>query len=191
MMIKFRNLAVFLALGMFAFSGVLSAEELDKGASEALGYVGGLSGGGGTTFGAGYARVVNSRLLVIGEVGYMTLGGGYGAYQNILGGSSVDASGIEFGANAHYLFPLKSNSKFTPYALGGLGVIHTSVSVNVNVSGQSFGGTGGNTNVGLNIGGGARWQAGKNWGVRPELKFFLSSNTLTRGSIGLYYQFGK
>jgi hypothetical protein len=48
-----------------------------------------------------------------------------------------------------------------------------------------------NTDAGLNIGAGARWQAGLNWGVRPELKVFVSDNSSVRFSVGLYYQFGR
>ena len=43
----------------------------------------------------------------------------------------------------------------------------------------------------LNIGAGARWQGGVNWGVRPELKVFVSDNSSVRFSVGLYYQFGR
>ena len=76
---------------------------------------------------------------------------------------------------------------FTPYLLAGLGILRASASttvfgVNTSVS---------DTEAGLNIGGGARWQGGANWGVRPEVKVFVAENSSVRFSVRLYYQFGS
>ncbi|MEI9813972.1 MAG: hypothetical protein WDO18_15600 [Acidobacteriota bacterium] len=63
--------------------------------------------------------------------------------------------------NAHFLFPLRAYPRFTPYILGGLGILRG----------------GSNTDAGLNLGGGARWSVGKDWGLRPEIKFLIKDNT--------------
>jgi hypothetical protein len=47
------------------------------------------------------------------------------------------------------------------------------------------------TSFGANIGGGARWQTGTNWGVRPEIKVFVGDGSYGRFTVGLYYKFGR
>jgi hypothetical protein len=154
--------AALVAMTLTAASGIAAAETLDKGSTEVLGYVGGMTDNLGGTFGGGIGYAVERRLQVAGELGWVSASG---------------LHGFEFNLNGHYLFPLKNNSKVTPYALAGLGIIHV--------------GNGGSTRGGLNLGGGARLQAGKNWGIQPEFKFFVSNHTYARFSGGIYYTFGK
>ena len=45
--------------------------------------------------------------------------------------------------------------------------------------------------TGLNLGGGALWQAGEKWAVRPELKFFVRDGSNMRFSAALCYRFGS
>jgi opacity protein-like surface antigen len=102
-------------------------------------------------------------------------------------GVDVDSNAFSIDLNGHYLLPQSTNQALTPYLLVGLGILHASASttvlgVNTSVS---------DTQAGLNIGAGARWQTGVNWGLRPELKVFVSDNSSVRFSIGLYYQFGR
>ena len=149
--------AILMTLIVTSFSGFAAAESLVPGSTEAVAFVGGSDGHG--TIGAGLAKAINTRWLAIGELAY------------------VNSRAVEFGGNAHYLFPIK-NPKFTPYALVGLGVFHSS-------AGR------GSTSFGANIGGGARWQTGDNWGVRPELKIFVGDGSYARFTIGLYYKFGR
>jgi hypothetical protein len=160
-MIRFSKTqtAMLLTCSLLALSTVATAQELARGEREVVGYVGGIADGGGAgTFGGGYGYAYRPRWLFIGELGFV-------------GG---DGGGFELGGNAHYLFPLRSNPTFTPYALVGIGVIHS-----------------GGTEGGVNFGGGARWKAGKNWGIRPEIKFLAGNHFATRFTAGIYYQFGK
>ena len=90
----------------------------------------------------------------------------------------VHSNAAEFGVNGHYVFPL-SNPKLTPYALVGLGILHAGGARNSN------------TSVGANLGGGLRWQTGRNWGIRPELKMLVGDGVKGRFIVGLYYNFGK
>ena len=151
------------ALTLIAATGIATAEDFSKGQTEAVGYVGGMTDNFGGTVGAGLGYAVSSRAQVIGELGWISASG---------------LHGFEFGGNVHYLFPLRNSPKFTPYALVGIGIVHV-------------GSNSGVTRGGLNLGAGARWQTGKNWGIRPEIKFFLSNHTYARFSGGIYYQFGK
>jgi hypothetical protein len=172
--------ATLLTVALLALSSVATAQEFKEGATEAVAYLGGIDGGGGHfTIGGGYSYAPHTRWQIIGELGYVA-GGGNG----IIG---ISVNGVEFGGNVHYLFPLTAYPKFTPYALGGIGIIHYSVSCGVLGDCGSFGATTG----GVNFGGGARWQVGNNWGVRPEIKFLAGNHFATRFSAGVYYQFGK
>jgi hypothetical protein len=112
-----------------------------------------------------------------------TIGGGIAKALNsrwqVIGEAAyVHSNAGEFGVNGHYLFPL-SNPKFTPYALVGLGVVHAG---GVRNSDTSFG---------ANLGGGLRWQTGRNWGLRPEVKLLAGDGVHGRFIVGLYYNFGK
>lgn len=142
---------------------------------EALGFVGGVTDGGGTTFGGGM-QFGARRLIFAAEVGYLTLGDD---------GPNVDVSAISIDLNAHYLFSLANNSKITPYVLGGLGIIRTSVSVEGANDDLS------DTDTGLNLGAGVRFAVGTNWGFRPEIKFLVKDDTSTRITVGVYYRFGR
>jgi hypothetical protein len=89
--------------------------------------------------------------------------------------------------NAHYLFPQSTNQKFTPYVLGGVGFLRVSASTTFFGVRNSVS----DTQVGLNVGAGLRWQTGGRWGLRPEMKVLVADNSSVRFSTGLYYQFGR
>jgi len=159
-----------------------TAQQLTPGQTEGTGFLGGVTDGGGLTLGGGFHYAYRPRLLFVGELGYLT--GGSDA--TIPGVGTVGSSAISVDLNGHYLFPQSSNQKLTPYLLAGLGILRASATATVVGATTSVS----DTSVGLNIGGGARMQAGLNWGVQPELKVFVSDNSSVRFSVGLYYQFG-
>ena len=43
------------------------------------------------------------------------------------------------------------------------------------------------TNFEFRTGGGVRYYVKNNWGIRPEVRVFISSRTLTRISVGVFY----
>jgi hypothetical protein len=141
-----------------ALAGTAHAERLTTGSTEAVVFVGGADGNG--IIGAGLAKALTPRWLAIGELAY------------------IHSNAVEFGANAHYLVPLRRHPRFTPYGLLGLGVYHA-------------GSGNGSTGFGANIGGGVRWQTGTNWGIRPEIKVFVGDGSYGRFTIGLFYKFGR
>lgn len=161
------------AIALAVTAPAVQAQELDEGTPEVVGFAGVITDGGDGIFGAGFGSAVRPRWLVIGELAWIPI-------------ENSAADGVEFNLNAHYLFPLRDYPRFTPYLLGGLGFMHVSSG-----GGGRLGRGGGDTDVGLNLGGGARWQAGRNWGLRPEIKFFISDGSYTRLSVGIYYQFGR
>jgi hypothetical protein len=144
----------------------LAAETVENGQNEILGFFGAVSGGGGATVGGGIQHGIRSRWLFSGELAYITGHGDLFRGGGSSGGFSVDA-------NAHFLIPLRDAPEFTPYVLAGVGILH----------GNS------NTRGGVNLGGGARWAIGRDWGLRPELKFLIGDGTSTRFTIGIYKRF--
>jgi hypothetical protein len=152
-----RRAAFGLALGTLA--GAARAETLRTDSVEGVVFAGSSAGNG--TIGGGLAKAINTRWQVIGEIAY------------------VHSHAAEFGVNGHYVFPLRDHPKFTPYALVGLGVLH------------SGGARNSDTTFGANLGGGLRWQTGSNWGIRPELKMLVGDGVHGRFIVGLYYNFGK
>jgi outer membrane protein with beta-barrel domain len=120
------------------------------------------------------------------ELGYVAGGNDFdGVIQGV--GVDVESSAISVDLNAHYLFPQSTKEALTPYLLVGLGILRARASTTVFGTSTSVS----DTEAGLNIGAGARWQGGVNWGVRPELKVFVADNSSVRFSVGLYYQFGR
>jgi hypothetical protein len=158
-------LAAILAVGATA-----NAQAIAEGQVEGLGYIGGVTDSGGLTLGGGLHYGIQPRLVLAVEAGYLSVDG-------------PNTSGATIDVNVHYLFPTaSSNRKFVPYLLGGIGYQRVSVSAGrIDVSAS---------NVGLNVGGGGRLQAGDNWGVRPELKVLIGDDgTNARFSVGFYLQF--
>jgi opacity protein-like surface antigen len=147
-----------------------------------MGFIGGVTDGGGATFGGGVHYAFSPRLLLAVEVGYLTGSGDFSGF-----GVDVDSYGFSFDGNLHYLFPSTNTPKFTPYVLGGIGYLRAKATATVN--GLDFDSTASDT--GLNIGGGARWQAGANWGVKPEIKILIADNTNVRFAVGVYRTFGR
>ena len=96
---------------------MMRAEDVGEGQREVLGFIGGVTDGGGTTLGGGLQLGIRSRWLFSGEVGWIDAGRNNNAL-------SVDA-------NVHYLFPLRNYSRIAPYILGGLGVIDSSAGLNL------------------------------------------------------------
>ncbi|MGE0591827.1 MAG: outer membrane protein [Vicinamibacterales bacterium] len=178
---KFMSSCCVCAFMLCGVSAVSSAQEVEAGQTEILGFVGGVTDGGGTTVGGGVQYAFNPRLLLALEVGYLTLGDDFSGF-----GVDADSSGLSVDANVHYLFPAAASGKLTPYLLGGLGVLRASVSV----SSPGFGGgDASDSTLGVNVGGGARWQAGENWGIRPELKVFIEESSNVRFSVAFYRAF--
>jgi hypothetical protein len=162
--------ATLLALVLVTFSSTASAQEFKEGDREVIGYVGGLLRSGSLfVVGGGYGYALRPRLQILGEFGFA-------------GRSNVH--GFDLHGDVAYLFPLQPYPKFTPYIIGGVGIVHEAVDCG------GFPGCSATTG-GVDFGGGARWQVGKNWGIRPEVKFLAGNHFFTRLTGGIYYEFGK
>jgi hypothetical protein len=163
-----------------------TAQQLAPGQTEGAAFIGGVTDGGGFTFGGGIHYVYDTRWILVGELGYLT---GGDDVQVVVPGASVGigSSAISVDLNAHYLLPQSTNQALTPYLLAGIGFLRASATTTVFGTTTSVS----DTDAGLNVGAGARYQAGLNWGVQPELKVYVSDNSSVRFSVGLYYRFGR
>lgn len=160
-----------------AFCFGASAEELEKDQREVVGFAGSYSKDGDATFGAGIQRALGRRDLLSLELGLAT------RINPSTSEGRVVSQYVTADANVHVLRPLKSKKKFTPYALVGLGIWGGATACTVGgIRRQTSGGF-----IAYNLGGGARIQAGKDWGLRPEVKFSLFYDTRTvRITLGIY-----
>ena len=177
-LMRITSVAAFL----LCLAGPAAAQQPAGAEPLALGYVGGVSDGGGTTFGGGMHIPLASRLVLAAEAGYLTGGQDFSGF-----GVDVDVHAISVDANVHYQFPLAGNRRLIPYVLGGIGYFRASSSE----SGAGFSVDASASTTGLNIGGGALWNVGAKWAVRPELKFLLADGSNTRFSAALCYRFGS
>ena len=163
------RLVKFVVAFVFACSsGTAYAQEVSKGDVEVMGFVGGVTDGGGATFGGGVHYAFSPRLLLAVEAGYLTGSEDFSGF-----GVDVDSHGFSFDLNLHYLFPQTNTPKFTPYVLGGIGYLRASASATV--AGSTIDASASDT--GLNIGGGARWQVGSRWGLKSEIKVLMADNS--------------
>ena len=166
---------------LLTFSSEARSQQPAEGEAEVLGFVGGVTDGGGATFGGGVHYAFTPRVLLAVEAAYLTGGQGFSGF-----GVDVDSHGFSIDGNLHYLFPSTTNVRFTPYLLGGIGYVRATMTVSGSTSGSVSG-----SDTGLNIGGGARWQAGDNWGLRPEVKVLVSDNSSVRFSVGIYWRLDR
>jgi opacity protein-like surface antigen len=162
----------------------LYAQTVVAGQTEAVGFVGGVSDGGGSIFGGGIQYALGPRLLFAGQFGYLTGGEDFSGF-----GVDFDSHAIAIDANVQYLFPM-TNEKFTPYVLGGLGFVRATASASIDGF-DEFDESASDSSVGLNLGGGLRWSINEKWGVRPELTFFIADGNHVRFTAGVYYRFGS
>ena len=90
---------------------------------------------------------------------------------------------FEFMAVSHIRVPV--TSRIAPYAILGGGLLYNSFRAATGPQGivtdfQDF-------KFGAQTGAGLRYYMGQNWGIRPEFKVTISSQTYTRFSIGVFY----
>ena len=149
-----------------------------------LGVVGGIGSHG--SFGASIGAPVADRLIVLGDLSYIPMGG-----QTIqFNGSTIQSSakGINFNASLQYEF--QPTRAVVPYAGAGLGLLRTSFSASSTGPG-SFNAGGSSTDLYFNFGGGLRYYINERWGIRPELQMFAGTDTYARFAGGIFYQFGE
>ncbi len=181
-MIGYCKLAPALALSFLLAAGPLAAQDegLEKGEREATAFIG--ISDGEFTLGGQFGKAVTEKIFAFGEMSYIP---GDSASS---GGIRVSTRLLTFGGGAQYNFVdvFKNNKKFVPYAGGGLSLLRASGSVSIPGVGSS-----GNsdTRLYLTFGGGLRYYARPNWGIKPDVTVFAGKGSFVRASVGLFYQF--
>jgi outer membrane protein X len=109
--------------------------------------------------------------------------------EGVTGLAETSLSMWDLSVNGHWLFPVAD--KVTVYPLAGLGVLGTSVSAKVDLGELgNFSGSGSDTEIGLNLGGGVDLKLTDELFLNAELKYKVAS---TWGrlliSAGLAYKF--
>ena len=180
------------AVGCLVLATSGYAQQLEKGKVEATGHVG-LALGVGTraAFAGTLGGAINERVFVLGEFGYIPLGGANISGVTPGGPFEFDSGGkiLSFMAGAQYQF--NSQRSFVPYAGAALGVVHSSgetestvgsVTQNISVTRNDFF---------VSFGGGARYYVKDRWGFKPEVMIFAGKDSFVRVGVGMFYQFGQ
>jgi opacity protein-like surface antigen len=97
--------------------------------------------------------------------------------------SPQDSRLFEFMATTHIRFPV--TNRIAPYAILGGGLLFNTFRAYSGPQGALIGID--DFKFGAQGGGGVRFYLGENWGIRPEFKVTVSSQTYTRMSIGVFY----
>jgi glutamine amidotransferase-like uncharacterized protein len=180
------------AVGCLVLATSGYAQQLEKGKVEATGHVG-LALGVGTraAFAGTLGGAINERVFVLGEFGYIPLGGTSASGVTPGGAFEFDAGGkiLSFMAGAQYQF--SSQRSFVPYAGAALGLVHSSGEFQSTVGSSTQNISVTNNNFYVSFGGGARYYVKDRWGFKPELMIFAGDDSFFRLGVGLFYQFGQ
>jgi hypothetical protein len=188
---RFR-LVIAAAVGSLILSASGYAQNLEKGNVEATGQAGIVTGiGTHASFAGSVGTALTDRIFVLGELGYVPLGGASVGTSGTGGGISIDAGGKVFTFMGGVQYQFKEKNAFVPYAGLGLGLVHYSFSSSQTVSGQTTTIDASSSNFYVNFGGGGRYYMKDRWGIKPELMIFAGDDSFFRFSVGLFYQFGR
>jgi hypothetical protein len=180
------------AVACFAVASSGYAQQLDKGKLEATGQVGVATGiGTQASFAGSFGAAVKDNLLLLGEIGWVPLGGADGSGSSSGNPFQFSAGGkvLSFMAGGQYQF--SAQNAFVPYAGVALGIVYTSGDVETTVGGVSQRVDYNRGDFYVSFGGGARYHVKDNWGFKPEFMVFAGDNTFFRFGAGVFYQFGR
>jgi len=163
-------LCVFCSLSAVAFAQEGKAEVAGFGGLLHVNSFKGADGVTGGAFGFSGGYFVNKMLLLQAELGI-----------GHVSKDKVGSTSETFAFGPAVVFALKSSQKVAPFVRGDIDIVHASVANQ------------GETKVGFGFGGGVRFLAGKNWGVRPEFRFVKAPDMASSFVIdaGIFYNFGK
>ena len=177
-----------IAITAFVFAVSLASYGQD-GNVEVAGHVGVVGGiGSHAVFGGTIGAPVTDKLILLGDLSYIPMGGASVTINGITTSSSAKA--INFNGTVQYQFtPTRG---VVPYAAAGLGFLRSSFETSRSGSGPgTFNVSGSSTDAYFNFGGGLRYYVNERWGFKPDFQFFSGSNTFVRFAGGIFYQFGE
>jgi hypothetical protein len=168
------------------------AQQLDKGSIETTGQVGIATGiGTQASFAGTIGTAVTSKVFVLGEFGWIPLGGANASGSTPGGSFELSTGGkvLSFMAGAQYQF--NETRSFVPYAGAALGLVHASADFESSVPGSAQNVHVSSNNFYVSFGGGARYYVKDRWGFKPEFMVFAGEDTFFRFGAGIFYQFGR
>jgi hypothetical protein len=161
---------------------------LDAGEVEATAQAGIVAGAGThASFAASLGKAVNDRVFVLGEFGYVPLGGGSGSVSTPGGGFEFASGGklLSFMGGAQYQF--NDYNSFAPFAGAAIGVLRSSFE-NTITGPPSISVSGTSSDFYASFTGGARYYVRDRWGFKPEFTIFAGSDSFVRFGVGVFYQ---
>lgn len=169
------------------------AQQLIKGKIEATGQIGIATGiGTQASFAGGLGTAITDNIFVMGEFGWIPLGGA-SASGSTPGGAFLEFSTggrvLTFMAGGQYQF--RETHSLIPYAGAALGLVDSSGELQTTVSGSSQNAKFSRTDFYMSFSGGARYYVNDSWGLKPEFTIFAGDNTFFRFGAGIFYQFGR
>jgi opacity protein-like surface antigen len=183
---------IVLALTGFMVPSGSRAESGETDTGEFSAYTGLTMGGFGAhaAVGAGAGMAITRYGIALADMSYMPLGGD--TLRRLPGRPVVGHSGLyDFNFSVHFRVPLRGKRKrWEPYGIVGTSLLlSTFRTTSLDNQGVLVSAGRSQTNFGFETGGGVRYYAERNWGVRTELRYTLSSRNFARLLAGVFYQF--
>lgn len=188
-----KRLAWTITIGIFsaALGSTGYAQTLDAGEVEATAQAGIVAGvGTNASFAASLGKAINDRVFVLGEFGWVPLGGGSGTVSTPGGGFEFAAGGklLSFMGGLQYQF--NDYNAFAPYAGAALGAVRSTFDSSItgvsNISANER-----STDFYVSFSGGARYYVRDRWGFKPEITIFAGTDSFFRFGVGVFYQFRR
>lgn len=180
-----RHLLLGLFLAIAVAPAVLVAQLDNTGEGELSAYAGAIFGIGshpavGASTGTAFARYATALI----DVSYMPLNSDTMLFSSLA--EVYRNSGLyDFSLCTDVQIPVRR--RWAPYGLLGIGLlydVYQTVLLSPALAGFA---NRSKTNFEFSTGGGVRYYVKDNWGIRPEVRVFISNRTFTRISVGVFY----
>jgi hypothetical protein len=175
-------------LAITAAPAVLLAQSGEASEGELASYAGAVFGiGSHPTVGATTGTAFSRYAMALIDISYMPLNS-----ETLLSGglaTTYRASGLyDFDLCTNIRIPMRQ--RWAPYGILGIGLLYNVYQASViGPAGVSFASRS-KTNFEFSTGGGLRYYVRDNWGIRPEVRVFVSSRNFTRIAVGVFYDVG-
>jgi len=182
-----RRLVFGVLLAMVAASAALDAQSNKTGDGELSAYTGAAFGLGTHAAVGGRTGTAFSRYAIgLIDISYMPLG-----RETMISGPRAAiyrASGLyDFALSFHIQIPVRK--RWAPYGILAPGLLYNVYQTAVLTPAAAAFVDRSKTNFEFSTGGGVRYYVKDNWGVRPEVRVFISARNFTRISVGVFYDF--
>lgn len=180
------------AAGCLVIAASGYAQNLEQGKVEGAAQVGIVADLGTRASLAGsVGTALSDRVFAFGEFGWIPLGGGSistaspGSFLELANSGRV----LTFMFGGHYAFD--ESHSVIPYLGAAIGGVHQSASFTRTEGGVSTTTTASRGNFYVNLSAGARYYVKDNWGLKPEVTWFVGDDNFIRFGGGVFYTFGR